>query len=179
MDKKRNKTPGDGFAKMRIKELIADLKSKKEELDEGKIVVVAGFQGVNEDNEVTTLGRGASDLSAVALAIGLNADRCEIYTDVEGIFDADPNIVKNAQLLPYISFEEMLEMANYGAKMQPRSIELAAAYNMPIFVKSSFKDGQGTIIGGENTIENDNRVNSVTVDKNVAKITILSVPDNN
>jgi len=161
--------------KARINKMVPARINK--ELDEGKIVVVAGFQGVNEDNEVTTLGRGASDLSAVALAIGLNADRCEIYTDVEGIFDADPNIVKNAQLLPYISFEEMLEMANYGAKMQPRSIELAAAFNMPIFVKSSFKDSQGTIIGGENTMENDNRVNAVTVDKNVAKITILSVPD--
>ena len=106
--------------KARINKMVPARINK--ELDEGKIVVVAGFQGVNEDNEVTTLGRGASDLSAVALAIGLNADRCEIYTDVEGIFDADPNIVKNAQLLPYISFEEMLEMANYGAKMQPLSL---------------------------------------------------------
>ena len=97
--------------------------------------------------------------------------------DVEGIFDADPNIVKKAKLLRYIGFEEMLEMANYGAKMQPRSIELAAAFNMPIVVKSSFKEGKGTLIGGENTMENDNRVNAVTVDKNVAKVTILSVPD--
>ena len=161
--------------KARINKMVPERINK--ELSEGKIVIVAGFQGVNDNCDITTLGRGASDLSAVALAIGLKADRCEIFTDVEGIFDADPNIVKGAKLLPYIGFEEMLEMANYGAKMQPRSIELAAAFKMPIIVKSTFKDGQGTLIGGDDIMENDNRVNAVTIDKNVSKITILSVPD--
>ena len=116
------------------------------ELREDRIVVVAGFQGVTESMEVTTLGRGASDTTAVALAAGLNAKICEIYTDVEGIYTADPRIVPEARLLKEIGYEEMMEMASYGAKMHPRSIELGAVYNIPIRVTSSFTDTPGTLI---------------------------------
>ena len=147
------------------------------ELDHGNIVIVAGFQGVTEAMDVTTLGRGASDLTAVALAIGLKAQRCEIYTDVEGIYTADPRLVANARKLKEIGFEEMLELANYGAKMQPRSIELAAANNMPVLVCSSFVDAPGTLIHGGISMESRNRVNGVAADRNVAKITVLGVPD--
>ncbi len=147
------------------------------ELDHGNIVIVAGFQGVTEAMDVTPLGRGASDLTAVALAIGLKAQRCEIYTDVEGIYTADPRLVTNARKLKEIGFEEMLELANYGAKMQPRSIELAAANNMPVLVCSSFVDAPGTLIHGGISMESRNRVNGVAADRNVAKITVLGVPD--
>ena len=146
-------------------------------LDDGNIVIVAGFQGIDEDMDVTTLGRGASDLTAVALAIGLKADRCEIYTDVEGIYTADPRLVPEARKLPEIGFEEMLELANYGAKMQPRSIELATAFNLPVLVCSSFVEAPGTLIHGGAEMENRNKVRGVTADRNVAKITILGVPD--
>ena len=116
------------------------------ELREDRIVVVAGFQGATEDSEVTTLGRGASDTTAVALAAALEARICEIYTDVEGIYTADPRVVPDARILEEITYEEMLELANYGAKMHPRSIELGAMYNIPILVTSSFKDAPGTLI---------------------------------
>ena len=116
------------------------------ELAEDRIVVVAGFQGATEDSEVTTLGRGASDTTAVALAAALEARICEIYTDVEGIYTADPRVVPEARVLEDITYEEMLELANYGAKMHPRSIELGAMYNIPILVTSSFKDAPGTLI---------------------------------
>ncbi|MBI4313159.1 MAG: aspartate kinase [Chloroflexi bacterium] len=147
------------------------------ELDQGNIVIVAGFQGVTDGADVTTLGRGASDLTAVALAIGLKAQRCEIYTDVEGIYTADPRLVPQARKLKEIGFEEMLELANYGAKMQPRSIELAAAYNMPVLVCSSFVEAPGTLIHGGTAMENRNKVAGVAADRNVAKITVLGVPD--
>ena len=149
----------------------------RKELEQGNIVIVAGFQGVTEAMDVTTLGRGASDLTAVALAVGLKAERCEIYTDVEGIYTADPRIVPNARKLKEIGFEEMLELANYGAKMQPRSIELAAAYNMPVLVCSSFVEAPGTLIHGGVEMENRNKVSGVAADRNVAKITVLGVPD--
>jgi len=116
------------------------------ELAEDKIVVVAGFQGITEDMDVTTLGRGASDTSAVALSAGLGAKVCEIYTDVEGIYTADPRIVANARKLNEIAYEEMLELAAHGAKMNPRSIELGALYNVPIIVASSFVETPGTLI---------------------------------
>ncbi|MBI4201625.1 MAG: aspartate kinase [Chloroflexi bacterium] len=147
------------------------------ELEQGHTVIVAGFQGVTEGMDVTTLGRGASDLTAVALAIGLKAERCEIYTDVEGIYTADPRLVPQARKLKEIGFEEMLELANYGAKMQPRSIELAAAYTMPVLVCSSFVDAPGTLIHGGLSMENRNKVAGVAADRNVAKITVLGVPD--
>ena len=118
----------------------------RKELAEDKIVVVAGFQGITEDMDITTLGRGASDITAVALAAGLKAKVCEIYTDVEGIYTADPRIVPEARKLDEIGYEEMLELAAHGAKMNPRSIELGALYNVPILVASSFVDAPGTLI---------------------------------
>ena len=153
-----------------------------EELNEGRIVIVAGFQGVTEDMDVTTLGRGASDLSAVAIAAGLDADRCEVYTDVEGIFTADPRLVPDARKLDEVRFEEMLEMASYGAKMEPRSIEMAMVYGAPVLVASSFSDEPGTLIHrganmGTSVGEMRNRVRSIAADTNVAKITIHGVAD--
>ena len=147
------------------------------ELEQGHIVIVAGFQGITEEMDITTLGRGASDLTAVALAAGLQADRCEIYTDVEGIYTADPRLVPQARKLKEIGFEEMLELASYGAKMQPRSIELAAAYNIPLLVSSSFVEAPGTLIHGGASMEMRNKVQGIAADRNVAKITVLGVPD--
>ena len=120
----------------------------KQELNNNNIVIVAGFQGITEKMDITTLGRGASDLTAVALAAALKADRCEIYTDVDGIYTADPRMVPKAQKLDEIGFEEMLELASYGAKMNRRSIELGMVYNVPILVASSFEDLPGTLIHG-------------------------------
>ena len=123
-----------------------DNKRINNEINKGRVVVIAGFQGYNENFEITTLGRGGSDTTAVALAASLKADICEVYTDVEGIFTADPKIVKSAKKIDYLSYEDMLELANYGAKMHPRSIELGLHYNMPIIIKSAFENGTGTII---------------------------------
>ena len=120
----------------------------RHELTQGRTVVVAGFQGITEGEDITTLGRGGSDTTAVALAAALGADRCEIYTDVEGIYTADPRVVPRARKLEEIGYEEMLELANHGAKMHPRSIELGAAYRVPIFVGSSFNNAPGTLIHG-------------------------------
>ena len=163
---------------------IADIDTSRilVELEAQNIVIVAGFQGVTSDSDITTLGRGASDLTAVALAAGLNADRCEIYTDVEGIYTADPRLVPEAQKMTQIGFEEMLELASYGAKMNPRSIELGMAYQVPILVASSFNDEPGTLIydGGnmDSTVgEIRNRVRGIATDKDVAKITVFSVVD--
>ena len=116
------------------------------ELEAGRIVVVAGFQGITPDEDITTLGRGGSDTTAVAIAAALHADRCEIYTDVEGIFTADPRIVPNARKMDEVGYEEMLELASLGAKMHPRSIELGGVYRVPIYVASSFSDTPGTLI---------------------------------
>ena len=153
-----------------------------DELDDGKIVVVAGFQGITPDMDTTTLGRGASDLTAIALAAGLGAERCEVYTDVEGIYTADPRLAPRARKLDEISFEEMLELASYGAKMNPRSIELGMVYDTPILVASSFSDATGTLIHGEvdmnkNVGEIRNRVSGIATDSNVAKITVVGVRD--
>ena len=148
-----------------------------EELEAGKVVIVAGFQGVTEGQEVTTLGRGASDTTAVALAGALKALRCEIYTDVEGIYTADPRVVPQARKLREIDYEEMMELASMGAKMQPRSIELGALYQVPIVVASTFVEAPGTLIQGEVSMEVRNRVRAVAQDRNVAKITLLGVPD--
>ena len=152
------------------------------ELDSGKTVVVAGFQGINDEMDVTTLGRGASDITAVAVAAGLEADRCEVYTDVDGIYTADPQLVPDARKLDEISFEEMLELASYGAKMAPRSIELGMVYGIPIMVASSFVEAPGTLIhegAGMNTkvTEIRNRVSGLATDVDVAKITVLGVVD--
>ncbi len=148
------------------------------ELEAGKIVIVAGFQGITEGLDVTTLGRGGSDTSAVALSAALNAERCEVYTDVEGIYTADPRIVPNARKLDEITYDEMLELAAYGAKMHPRSIELASVYNIPIYVASSFGEEKGTLIHGDvQMMEHRVKVTGVAHDRNVAKITLRGVPD--
>jgi aspartate kinase len=147
------------------------------ELEKGRIVIVAGFQGINSDMDVTTLGRGGSDTTAVALAAAVYAERCEIYTDVEGIYTADPRIVPKARRLSEINYEEMLELANYGAKMHPRSIELGAVYGIPILVTSSFSEGPGTLIHKGAIMEARNKVSGVAADRNVAKITLRAVPD--
>jgi aspartate kinase len=150
----------------------------KEALDDGIIPVVAGFQGINEKNDVTTLGRGGSDLTAVALAAALHADQCFIYTDVEGVFTADPNIVPSARKLEKISYEEMLELASLGAKvLQSRSVEFAAKYEVPVIVKSTFQEGRGTLVTKEDRDMEQAMVSGVTGDRNQAKITFIGVPD--
>ena len=154
----------------------------QEELSKGNIVIVAGFQGITDDMDVTTLGRGASDLSAVAIAASLGADRCEVYTDVDGIYTADPRLVPKARKLDELGFEEMLELASYGAKMNPRSIELGMVYNVPILVAYSFADMPGTLIHKESEMnakvgEIRDRVRAIATDTNVAKITVLGVID--
>lgn len=152
------------------------------ELEKGKTVVVAGFQGVTEQMDVTTLGRGASDTTAVAIAAGLRAERCEVYTDVDGIYTADPRIVPDARKLDEINFDEMLELASYGAKMEPRSIEIGMVYNIPIVVSSSFHENEGTLIHREVNMRTEvtevrNRVSGIATDTDVAKITVLGVHD--
>ncbi len=148
------------------------------ELDHGKIVIVAGFQGITDEMDVTTLGRGGSDTTAVALAIILKSDRCEIYTDVDGVFTADPRVESKARKLDRISYDEMLEMANLGARvMHPRAVELGSLYGMPIVVRSSFDEREGTLIAGGDNVEITNKVRGIAHDTDVAKITVLSVPD--
>ena len=150
----------------------------QQEVARDTIVVVAGFQGFTEEMDVTTLGRGGSDTTAVALAAALGAERCEIYTDVEGIYTADPRIVPSARKLNEIGFQEMLELASYGAKMHPRSIELGAVYNIPIYVASAFSDAPGTLIHGEvEAMETRKKVTGIAHDLDVAKITVRGVPD--
>jgi aspartate kinase len=147
-------------------------------LDAGEIAVVAGFQGVSDDDEITTLGRGGSDLTAVALAAALGADVCEIYTDVDGVYTADPNIVPEARKLPRITYDEMLEMASLGAKvLQARSVEFAKKYGVAVHVRSTFKADPGTLVTGEEGRMEAAVVTGVTHDRNQAKISILRVPD--
>ena len=149
----------------------------RSEVSRGRVVIVSGFQGITEEFEVTTLGRGTSDLTAVALAAVLEA-RCERYTDVEGVFTADPRVVPEARRLEEISYEEMLEMASRGAKiMQPRAVEIGSFFNVPIYVASSFKETPGTLIHGGINMESFNRVRGIPHDLDVAKITIRGVPD--
>lgn len=150
----------------------------KSELEAGNIVVVAGFQGVTEAMEVTTLGRGGSDTTAVALAVSLKADMCHIYTDVEGVFTADPRIVPEARKISEIDYEEMVEMATYGAKvMHPRAVETGQIHNMPILVACSFNEKPGTVIRGGIPMEVRNKARGIAHDLNVAKVTVLAVPD--
>ena len=149
-----------------------------QELEAGKLVIVTGFQGVTDRFDVTTLGRGGSDTTAVALAIALKADRCDIYTDVDGVYTTDPRLVPGARKLPEISYEEMLEMAQLGSKvMHPRSVELGEAYGMPIMVRSSFNDEPGTLIHEDKGMETRKRVRGIAHDLNVGKITVVGVPD--
>jgi aspartate kinase len=162
--------------KARIARVSAD--RIREALKEGIVPVVAGFQGINEKSDVTTLGRGGSDLSAVALAAALKADRCIIFTDVDGVYTADPNIVPAARRIDKISYEEMLEMASLGAKvLQTRSVEFAAKFNVPVEVNSSFKEGRGTLVTKEDPDMEAVAVAGVTGDRNQAKVTIIGVPD--
>ena len=164
------------FGKARI--LKIDSKKLLRELKDGKVLVIAGFQGVDEKDNITTLGRGGSDTSAVAIAAALKADICEIYTDVEGIFTADPNICPDARKLNKISYEEMLEMASLGAKvLQTRSVQFAKKYQVPIHVRSTFKNGTGTIVTKEDQDMESVIVSGVTYDKDEAKITVTKVPD--
>ena len=155
-----------------------DTKKICKELKKGTIVVVAGFQGVDKDGNITTLGRGGSDTSAVALAAALKADVCDIYTDVDGIYTADPNICRKARRLSRISYDEMLEMARAGAKvLQPRSIELAKKYEVPVYVRSSFTNEGGTLVTKEDMEMEREVVCGVTYDRDQAKITVVRVPD--
>ena len=150
------------------------------ELSDGRIVVIAGFQGITDDLNTTTLGRGGSDTTAVALAAVLNADRCEVYTDVEGIYTADPRIVSGARKIREIGYEDMLELASIGAKMHPRSIELGAVYHVPIYVASSFNNVIGTLIHDQikgNDMENRYKVTGVAYQLGISKITVRSLPD--
>jgi aspartate kinase len=153
-------------------------KPVEKDLKAGRVVIVAGFQGINDDGQITTLGRGGSDLTAIALAAALNADKCEIYTDVDGVYTADPRVVKNAQKLMEISYDEMLELASSGSKvMQSRSVEFAKKYNVIFEVRSSFNHNPGTTVKEEVTYMEQVVVRGVAVDKDQAKIVISNIPD--
>jgi len=149
-----------------------------QELEKGNIVIVAGFQGITGDMDITTLGRGGSDTTAVALAASLKAQMCQLYTDVDGVYTADPRLVPEASRLKEIGYEEMLELATYGAKViHPRAVEIGELYNMPILVASSFSNKPGTIIHGGVSMEARNKVRGIAHDLDVAKITVVGVPD--
>ena len=159
---------------------IMGIESEKiqNDLKEGRIVVVAGFQGVDESDNITTLGRGGSDTTAVAIAAALKADLCEIYTDVDGVYTADPNICSQARKLLKISYDEMLEMASLGAKvLQIRSVEFAKKYDVPIHVRSSFNENSGTIVQREDEDMEQVVVSGVTYNKNEAKLEVMHLPD--
>jgi aspartate kinase len=159
---------------------IRNIDSRKivQSLQAGEVVVVAGFQGVDEDDNITTLGRGGSDTSAVALAAFLNAEACEIYTDVEGVFTTDPGICQGAKKLPRISYDEMIELASTGAKvLEIRSVEFAKKFSVPVHVRSTFADVEGTWLVKEDESMDDVLVSGVSYDKNEAKITLVRVPD--
>lgn len=159
---------------------ILQINSRKilKELKKNEVVIIAGFQGVNINSEITTLGRGGSDTTAVVLAAGLKAELCEIYTDVEGVFTTDPRIVARAKKLKSISYDEMLELASLGAKvLHPRAVECAKEYRLPLVVRSSFNQKEGTVILPKESIEKEHPVTGIACDKLTAKISILSVPD--
>lgn len=163
--------------KARIRSI--DDANMRADLDQGRVVVVAGFQGVDEDGNITTLGRGGSDTSAVALAAALKADECQIYTDVDGVYTTDPRVVDKARRLESITFEEMLEMASLGSKvLQIRSVEFAGKYNVPLRVLSSFEDGPGTLITLEdNEVMEQPIVSGIAFNRDEAKLTVLGVDD--
>ena len=164
------------YGKARIEEIEGE--KIREALNKGQIVIVPGFQGIDEGGNITTLGRGGSDTSAVAVAAALKADVCEIYTDVDGVYTTDPNITEKARRLDRISYDEMLEMASLGAKvLQTRSVELAKKYNVPLLVKSSFVEGKGTLVCEEVPAMEQVVISGVTYNKNEAKITVSEVPD--
>ncbi len=164
------------YSRARI--LRVDPKRIISELERGNIVIVAGFQGVTQEMDIATLGRGGSDTTAVALAATLEAKECQIYTDVEGVYTADPRVVPEATKLKKVGYEEMLELASYGARViHPRAVELGGLYNVPILVASSFVDRPGTIICKEASMEVRNKVSGIVHDTNVAKVTVIGVPD--
>jgi aspartate kinase len=164
------------YNRARIQQI--DPKRVVREIEKGNIVIIAGFQGITDELDITTLGRGGSDTTAVALAVSLKADECQIYTDVEGVYTADPRLVPEARKLQEIGYDEMLEMAHYGARvMHPRAVELGELFDVPIMVASSFTDNSGTLIHGGVSMETGNKVRSVTHDLDVAKITVVGVPD--
>ncbi len=163
--------------KARIEDINAQ--AIQAQLDAGKVVVVAGFQGVDADNHITTLGRGGSDTTGVALAAALKADECQIYTDVDGVYTTDPRVVPNARRLDCITFEEMLEMASLGSKvLQIRAVEFAGKYNVPLRVLSSFAEGPGTLITfeGENSMENP-IISGIAFNRDESKLSLMGVPD--
>lgn len=164
------------YKKARIS--LIDTESIRKELKKGTIIVVAGFQGIDKENNITTLGRGGSDTSAVALAAALKADQCDIYTDVDGVYTTDPNVCNKARRLDKISYDEMLEMAMMGAKvLQPRSVEMAKKYNVPVYVKSTFSDKGGTLVTREDKDMEREIISGVTYDRDQVKITVVHVPD--
>ena len=167
----------NSHTKARIKEVDTNRAIKA--LEDGRVIVVAGFQGINEHGDVTTLGRGGSDTSAAAIAVALKAERCEIYTDVDGVYTADPNVVPNAHKMNRVSYDEMLEMSSLGAKvLQFRCVEFCKKYDMPLIVKSSLvEDSKGTLICKEDSSMEQPVVSGIMNDKNQAKITIKGVPD--
>jgi aspartate kinase len=166
----------NAYKKARIKHI--DTAAIRKELKKGTIVIVAGFQGVNDENNITTLGRGGSDTGAVALAAALKADQCDIYTDVDGVYTTDPNVCNKARRLDKISYDEMLEMAMTGAKvLQPRSVEMAKKYDVHIYVKSTFSDQGGTLVTKEDKDMEREVVSGITYDRDQAKITVVHVPD--
>lgn len=166
----------DVHGKARIERI--DSEQVHNDLDQGKVVVIAGFQGISENRDITTLGRGGSDTTAVAMAAALNADECRIFTDVDGVYTADPRVVNDARRLDRITFEEMLELSGAGAKvMQIRSVEFAGKYNVPIRVLSSFEPGPGTLITYEDKNMEQPLISGITFVENEAKVTVRGVPD--
>ncbi|HEY9160323.1 MAG TPA: aspartate kinase [Desulfomonilia bacterium] len=166
----------NAYTKARI-ESITD-KYFRKIFDAGEVAVVAGFQGITDEGDITTLGRGGSDTSAVALAAALKADICEIYTDVDGVYTSDPNICEKARRLDRVSYDEMLEMASLGAKvLQTRSVEFAKKYNVPVVVKSTFTNEGGTLVTKEDSEMEREVVSGITYDRNEAKISLLAIPD--
>jgi len=164
------------FTKAKIKQIVP--KSIVQDLKAGRVVIVAGFQGINESGQITTLGRGGSDLTAIALAAACRADKCEIYTDVDGVYTADPRIVKAAQKIEEISYDEMLELASLGSKvMQSRSVEFAKKYGVVFEVRSSFNHNPGTTVKEEVSYMEKVVVRGVAVDKDQAKVVIAGLPD--
>lgn len=158
--------------------LKVEAKRVVKELEKGNIVIVAGFQGITGEMDITTLGRGGSDTTAVALAAGLGAEICQIYTDVDGVYTADPHLIPEAQQLSEIGYDEMLELASYGARVvHPRAVELGELFSIPILVASSFTQTPGTLIHGGVSMEVRNKVRSIAYDLDVAKITVVGVPD--
>ena len=164
------------FNKARIRDI--DEQAVRKDLAAGRVVVVAGFQGVDEEGNITTLGRGGSDTTAVALAAALKADECQIYTDVDGVYTTDPRVVPNARRLDRITFEEMLEMASLGSKvLQIRSVEFAGKYNVPLRVLSSFQEGEGTLISLEEAQMEQAVISGIAFNRDEAKLTVVGVPD--